>query len=161
MACLFAISIFPRSEPLPVRRALGGVRSPSGPRSFAGALPGRPGSRRGPEPFRTALFLGGAGGTALAFSLRRATRLPTTSGCRLAVLRAVHRIAFLSRRVALRAFVIRLSSLHRASTFAPRLDGTMRLILLERKQPRLKALDRCVIPDALGLFHLLLEILAR
>src|SRR3990172_13388837 len=150
MACLFAISIFPRSEPLPVRRALGGVRSPSGPRSFAAAaLPGRLGSRRGPESFRTALFRSGAGGAALAFFSRRATRLPTTRGCRLAVLRVVRRTVFLSPRGTLRAFVIRLSSLHQASTFAPRLDGTMRLILLERKQPRLKALDRCVITGAL------------
>src|SRR3990172_9115722 len=159
MACLFAISIFPRSEPLPVRRALGGVRSPSGPRSFAAALPGRLGSRRGPESFRTALFRSGAGGAALAFFSRRATRLPTTRGCRLAVLRVVRRTVFLSPRGTLRAFVIRLSSLHQTSTFAPRLDGTMRLILLERKQPRLKALDRCVISGALGLFHLLLELL--
>src|SRR5574341_988745 len=138
MTCLVASGIFPRSGPLPVRRALGGVWSPSGPCSFAAAaLPCRLGSRRGLESFRTVLFRGGAGGAAFAFSLRRATRLPTTSGCRLAVLRAVHRTAFLSRRVALRAFVIRLSSLHRASIFAPRLNGTMRLILLQRKQPRL------------------------
>src|SRR3972149_7952710 len=107
MAFLFAINIFPRSEPLPVRRALGGVRSPSGPCSFAVALPGRLGSRRGPEPFRTVLFLGGAGGAALAFSLRRATRLLTTRGCRLAVLRVVHRTVFLRPRGTLRAFVIR------------------------------------------------------
>src|SRR3989304_7828402 len=103
MPGLFAISHFPRSEPLPVRRALGGVRSPSGPCSFAAAaLAGRLGPRRGPESFRTVLFRGGAGGAALAFFSRRATRLPTTRGCRLAVLRVVHRPAFLRPRRALR-----------------------------------------------------------